>query len=86
MQNKNNKETVSLFVTLGWITSVIGLFIPAVAICGIILGSLTVRRQHLVAGIILVIFACLALYLGLTGFRESFIEGFHQGITDSRTK
>ncbi|ARN92153.1 hypothetical protein AZI11_04130 [Levilactobacillus brevis] len=86
MKKQSNKETVDLFLILGWITSVIGLFVPAVAIAGIILGSLTVKRQHLVAGIILIIFACIALYLGLTGFRESFIEGFHQGITNSRTK
>lgn len=72
VQPQAQKRSVGAFVTWGWITTVIGLFIPVVAIAGIVLGSLTVTRKHTGAGVTLIVFACIALYLGLTGFGQGF--------------
>lgn len=74
VQPQTQKQSVGTFLTWGWITTVIGLFIPVVAIVGIVLGSLTVTRKHTGAGVTLIVFACIALYLGLTGFREGFFN------------
>ncbi|MCH5464245.1 zinc-ribbon domain-containing protein [Levilactobacillus tujiorum] len=74
VQPQAQKRSVGAFVTWGWITTVIGLFIPVVAIAGIVLGSLTVTRKHTGAGVTLIVFACIALYLGLTGFGQGFFS------------
>ncbi|WP_233449156.1 hypothetical protein [Levilactobacillus suantsaii] len=56
----------------GWPLVILGLFIPLTAIASFVLGILTIQRKRNGAGVTLLVFACIAFYLGMTGFSEGF--------------
>lgn len=79
MENNNPKHTNghAAFLSIGWVSAFISLFVPFIGILSIIFGVLDiVKSNSKTAGIILLIFAIIFLYLGLTGFGYGFTSSY----------
>ncbi|MDV3517369.1 hypothetical protein [Lentilactobacillus otakiensis] len=65
------------FLSIGWVSAVISLFVPFIGILAIIFGILDiVKSKSKTAGIVLLVFAIIFLYLGLTGFGYGFTSSY----------
>lgn len=73
--NVEPKKTSTL-TTWGWISAVAALFIPLTAIASFILGAKIIKYGKTNAGVVLIVFAAVFMFLGMTGFAEGFFGGF----------
>ncbi|QGG59604.1 zinc-ribbon domain-containing protein [Loigolactobacillus bifermentans] len=67
-------QKTGTFLLWGWITAVISLFIPILAIISVVLGAMTIKNKKIVAGVVLIVFAVIFFYLGMTGFSKGFFS------------
>lgn len=79
MDTNNPKHTNghAAFLSIGWVSAFISLFVPFIGILSIIFGILDiVKSKSKTAGIVLLVFAIIFLYLGLTGFGYGFTSSY----------
>lgn len=65
------KKTVGLLIG-GWLATVITLFIPLIGVISLICATLVIKREKVVAGVVLIVFTIIFFYLGITGFAQGF--------------
>ena len=76
--SKKHSNGHAAFLSIGWVSSVISLFVPFIGILAIIFGILdVVKSRSKAAGIVLLVIAIIFLYLGLTGFGYGFTSSLY---------
>lgn len=74
--NTDDQKKIHTYLTWGWITSVLSLFVPILGVCSIVLGVFTIKKNKTTAGTVLIIFSVIFMYLGMTGFGSGFFGAF----------
>lgn len=75
---ENSQTGNNTHIGIGWLCAAVSLFVPIVGVAGIILGALALgKSEKKTAAIVLIVFSCLFMYFGFTGFGTGFINGIN---------
>lgn len=78
-QATTQSSNTTTHIGVGWLCAVLSLFIPIAGIASIVLGALAISKDPAkkTAAIFLIVFSCIFMYLGFTGFGTGFFNGLN---------